>query len=299
MTPRSPSRILARHCDRYVVTAASRLHAAGMSDFRSRCILRRTNEPVRPADRDSDIGTWVARGPASLARPRFPDCRCGRPPQAHPADHRVPEEQRDLRSIGPSPVSTVASNSSIRRPIRSITPRRVSPPTRSGARAAAPAVGRPAMGATTSATSAARAATSGASSAPIASTSRWSARRAATRRRSRSGPGWTARCTARTASGRCGPTDGVAGRVGLRRSQSGSSGPARSARGHPGRYPAHPASAADPGHPGHPRPIPALARVWNITRFQSEAERRSDRRNLVLLRRLEHPWCSKGRSSRS
>jgi CxxC-x17-CxxC domain-containing protein len=31
-----------------------------MSDFRSRCILRRTNEPVRPADRDSDIGTWVA-----------------------------------------------------------------------------------------------------------------------------------------------------------------------------------------------------------------------------------------------
>ena len=60
MTPRSPTRILARHCDRYVVTAASRPYAAGMSDFRSRCILRRTNEPVRPADRDSDIGTWVA-----------------------------------------------------------------------------------------------------------------------------------------------------------------------------------------------------------------------------------------------
>jgi CxxC-x17-CxxC domain-containing protein len=60
MTPRSPPRILARHCDRYVVTAASRPYAAGMSDFRSRCILRRTNEPVRPADRDSDIGTWVA-----------------------------------------------------------------------------------------------------------------------------------------------------------------------------------------------------------------------------------------------
>ena len=60
MTPRSPTRIFARHCDRYVVTAASQLHAAGMSDFRSRCILRRTNEPVRPADRDSDIGTWVA-----------------------------------------------------------------------------------------------------------------------------------------------------------------------------------------------------------------------------------------------
>jgi CxxC-x17-CxxC domain-containing protein len=60
MTPRSPARIFARHCDRYVVTAASRRHARGMSVFRSRCILRRTNEPVRPADRDSDIGTWVA-----------------------------------------------------------------------------------------------------------------------------------------------------------------------------------------------------------------------------------------------
>jgi CxxC-x17-CxxC domain-containing protein len=60
MTPRSPARIFARHCDRYVVTAASRRHARGMSVFRRRCILRRTNEPVRLADRDSDIGTWVA-----------------------------------------------------------------------------------------------------------------------------------------------------------------------------------------------------------------------------------------------
>ena len=126
MTPRSPTRILARHCDRYVVTLASPIRPCDVRFSKGRCILRRTTEPVRPADRDSTSAPG-SLGPGFFARPRIPDRRCGRPPHARPADQRAPEEHRDLRSIGPSPVSTVASSSSTPPPIRSTTSRRASP----------------------------------------------------------------------------------------------------------------------------------------------------------------------------
>ena len=49
-----------------------------MSDFSTRCILRRIRTGA-PRRQGLHIGTWVSAGPAFLARPRIPVRRCGRP----------------------------------------------------------------------------------------------------------------------------------------------------------------------------------------------------------------------------
>ena len=85
MTPRSPPRMLAGHCDRYVVTAHG---SAGPGCRRgrrqpvsaTRCILRRTRTGA-PRRQGLHIGTWVTRARLSSPVLAFPVRRCGRPPQ--------------------------------------------------------------------------------------------------------------------------------------------------------------------------------------------------------------------------
>lgn len=85
MTPRSPSRILAGHCDRSLVTTASPVGRLPCRICRP-VVSCAALEPVRPAGRDFHIGTWVSAGPACLARPRIPVRRCGRLRCAHPTN---------------------------------------------------------------------------------------------------------------------------------------------------------------------------------------------------------------------
>ena len=99
MTPRSPPRILTGHCDRYLVTTASPVAHPAMSGSSTRCILRRYSTGA-PRKQGLRLGTWVSAGPASFARPRSPSADEAAS-EAHPADHRVPEEHRDLRRSDP------------------------------------------------------------------------------------------------------------------------------------------------------------------------------------------------------
>ena len=96
MTPRSPTRMLARHCDRYVVTLASpvtdlecpiRKPVVSCAALTNRCAPQQ----------GLHIGTWVAG-----ARLFAPDLALSRLPMRSPSagaprDQRAPEEHRDLR----------------------------------------------------------------------------------------------------------------------------------------------------------------------------------------------------------
>lgn len=67
-----------------------------MSDSKTRCILRRTNEPVRP-QQGLHIGTWVAGARLRSPDLAFPTADRVALHGSRLADHRAPEEHRDLR----------------------------------------------------------------------------------------------------------------------------------------------------------------------------------------------------------
>ena len=99
MTPRSPARILAGHCDRYVVTPTSPVRTLICPIFR-RVVSCAALEPVRPANRDSTSAPGSARARLLSPDHAFPSADAAAP-GAHPADQRVPEEHRDLRRSDP------------------------------------------------------------------------------------------------------------------------------------------------------------------------------------------------------
>ena len=190
-----------------------------MSDFRSRCILRRTNEPVRPADRDSDIGTWVAG-----ARLLSPDL-------AFPTANAVALRRR-------TQPTTASRRSNVTYADRTLTC------VDCGVEFIHSAADQEYY------------AQKGFASDPKRCTSCRASRRAA-RDGGYDVREIGARCTARTASGRCGPTEGVPGRGrGAPGARSAHLGAVRPYPAHPAN-PAHPGPTAIPTRPAR-RPIPAL-----------------------------------------
>ena len=206
MTPRSPTRMFAGHCDRYGVTVASsvvRTDCAVADPFRKPLYPPGTN---RCAPKQGlHIGTW-ARGPASRADLAVPSADAAALRGAPPHTTRPGGALRDLRRSNPhlrrlrSGVHPLGRRSGVlRQKGFASDPKRCTAAEPAGAPLATPA--------TTSARSAARAATSAATTARPRVLRGASARRAATRPRCRSSRGWTARSTARTASGPSGRTD--------------------------------------------------------------------------------------------
>ena len=218
MTPRPPPRMLAGHCDRYVVTSgqpstcrgrirAYRCRSAAVHvHFRNPLYPAPHYEPVRPANRDSTSAPG-SRGPGSLARPRFPDRRCGRPPQRTPPTNaprrsNVTYVDRTLNCVdcGVEFIHSAADQEyyvaeGVRQRPEALHELPRQPACRSRRRLRRPRHRWPAR--------------LRARRRPPerASTSRSSARPAATRPRSRSSRAWTGRSTARTASGPSAPTE--------------------------------------------------------------------------------------------
>ena len=174
MTPRSPTPMLAGHCDRYVVTVASPSGRARLDRqpvFETRCILPVTTNRCAP-QQGLHIGTW-ARGPGSLRQtshvPTADAAALRRRTHAINAPRRstVTYVDRTLNCVdcGVEFIHSAADQEYYAAEGVRQRPEALHELPRQPAR-------QPATAATTSATSAARAATSAATTARTASTSR-------------------------------------------------------------------------------------------------------------------------------